>query len=99
MQESIEQRMFEGIRDWQQSGLTQKAWCEKSNIRYATFHYWYKRYRREGVVAEHHVDNGFVRVIVDSSKMDPWCELAMADGKRLIFHAPVSVEYLRSLIG
>ncbi|WP_442345985.1 IS66 family insertion sequence element accessory protein TnpA, partial [Foetidibacter luteolus] len=34
--------MFSMIGDWQQSGLSQKAFCAQHGIRYHVFHYWYK---------------------------------------------------------
>lgn len=33
------------ITQWQQSGLTQKAFCITNNIAYHVFHYWYRVYR------------------------------------------------------
>jgi hypothetical protein len=33
------------ITRWQQSGLTQKAFCITNNIAYHVFHYWYGVYR------------------------------------------------------
>ena len=33
------------ITQWQQSGLTQKAFCITNNIAYHVFHYWYGVYR------------------------------------------------------
>jgi len=32
MQNVTEQKMFKGIRRWQQSGLSQKAWCKKNKF-------------------------------------------------------------------
>ncbi len=49
MQAKKEQRAqnLEMIRDWQQSGTTQKAFCIANNIAYHVFHYWYGVYRSE----------------------------------------------------
>ena len=33
------------ITQWQQSELTQKAFCISNNIPYHVFHYWYRVYR------------------------------------------------------
>jgi hypothetical protein len=35
------------ITDWQQSGLTQRAFCATNNIAYHIFHYWYGVYRSD----------------------------------------------------
>jgi hypothetical protein len=93
--------MFEGISLWQQSGLSQKAWCEQNSVAYGAFHYWYKRYRNEGLAAspDQRHQGGFVRLMVDSSNAPSWCELVLGDGKKLIFHQPVSVDFIRALIG
>ena len=47
MQYKNEQRIqkLEMITAWQQSGLTQKAFCNTHNIAYHIFHYWYGVYR------------------------------------------------------
>jgi len=49
-QPELRDRMFELIEQWQQSGLSQKAFCEQHSIRYYVFHYWYRRYRKQHVV-------------------------------------------------
>lgn len=100
MEPSIRQKMFTGILDWRQSGLTQKAWCEKNNIAYAAFHYWYKKFRSEGqnAVADHAEENRFVQLMVDTPSQTHWCELILPDGKKLIFHRAVTSEFIKSLI-
>ena len=35
------------IQQWQQSGLSQKAFCASNDIAYHVFHYWYKVFKRE----------------------------------------------------
>ena len=100
MQDSIRRKMFKGISRWQRSGLTQKAWCEKNSIAYATFHYWYKRYRTsEEQAVSPKSPEGFVQLMVD----DPvsagcCCELVLPNGRKVIFHQPVSAGFLRLLI-
>jgi hypothetical protein len=99
MQNSVQQKMFKRIMRWEQSGLNQKAWCEKNKMAYATFHYWYKRYRVRAMVVPQKVPNDFIKLSVnDSAIAGGWCELALTDGKRLVFQQPVSAEFLRMLI-
>ena len=43
-------------------------------------------------------DGGFVRLMVDPSVTAAWCELLLGDGKKLIFHQPLSVDFIRALI-
>ncbi|MBK7097228.1 MAG: helix-turn-helix domain-containing protein [Sphingobacteriales bacterium] len=47
MQDKTSARMqkLEMIEAWQQSGLSQRAFCEKNNITHSTFYYWYRVYK------------------------------------------------------
>jgi hypothetical protein len=47
MQNKTEHRaeLLNMITQWQQSGMTQKAFCTTNNIAYHVFHYWYGVYR------------------------------------------------------
>jgi hypothetical protein len=37
--------MLQMISEWQQSGLSQRAFCKTKDIAYHVFHYWYGVYR------------------------------------------------------
>ena len=63
MEESICQKMFSRIDCSRQSGLSQKAWCEKNDLGYARFHYWYKRYRSAEPASA--LLGKFVQLVVD----------------------------------
>jgi hypothetical protein len=98
MQDSIQRKMFKGIDRWKQSGLTQRDWCERNNISYATFHYWYRRYRNADSSLEEGSD-GFVQLMVRGGvSTDGWCELSMPDGRRLVFHQAVDADFLKQLV-
>jgi len=43
--EDVKQQMFIKIIQWQQSGVTQKAFCQQNDIAYHVFHYYYGRFR------------------------------------------------------
>lgn len=93
--------MFKGITRWLQSGLTQKAWCEKNKMAYGTFHYWYRRYRALEKVDENKVEpGGFVSIrVAEPLTAGGWCELWLGEGKKVVFSQPVSADFIRSLIG
>lgn len=101
MKNNIEHRMFASIVRWQRSGLKQKTWCKNNHIKYATFHYWYKRYRNKVLDTDTPANtSGFVQVMMDTAGTTVvQCELALPDGRRLTFHQPVSADFLRTLIG
>ncbi len=97
--ENVRQRMFSMITSWQQSGLSQKAFCEQNAIRYHIFHYWYKCFRDLQSLAK---DKGFIPIKIQASNAvntaSAHVELVLGDGKRILFHSPVSSDYLKSLI-
>ncbi len=92
--EQVHQQMFDNIERWQQSGLTQKAFCQQVNLSYHIFHYWYKRYRTK----DNKTTDGFINVGITAGPVTSHTELLLPDGKRLFFHQPVSVDYLKALI-
>jgi hypothetical protein len=90
--------MFKGIDRWKQSGLSQKDWCERNHVSYATFHYWYRRYRNLDASVEEGTDS-FVQLMVSGGgSTDGWCELSMPDGRRLVFHQAVGADFLKHLM-
>jgi hypothetical protein len=92
--EAVKQQMFDNIDQWQQSGLTQKAFCQQVNLAYHIFHYWYKRYR----ITESKPASSFIKLGVSSPSATSHTELLLPDGKRLLFHQQVSIDYLKALI-
>lgn len=88
--------MFVKISAWQQSGLTQKAFCQQHNIAYHVFHYYYGRFR----IKENDRPASFIKLQLPSNASSALAqvELILPDGKRLLFHQTVSVDFLKSLI-
>lgn len=97
--EDMHQQMFAMIQSWQQSGLTQKAYCQEHAISYHIFHYWYKRYRTSQSSPK---EPAFIPLQTEPSlstvNAPAHTELLLPDGKRLLFYQPVSSDYLRQLI-
>ncbi len=90
----VREQMIEHIKGWQTSGLSQKKFCEQANIPYHVFHYWYKVFRKTDSA-----DSGsFVKLPVTGLNTFCSVELFCPDGKRLVFHEPVSPDYLKALI-
>ena len=101
MRSSAEQRraMLELIEQWQRSGLNQKEFYQQHNIPAHVFYYWHRCYRRQQTgLNESSSSNNFVQL--KPRQALPVCnvELQLANGNRIIFHQPVSVDYLRALI-
>ena len=92
--QEVQQQMFGLIEQWRTSDLTQKAFCEQSSLPYHVFHYWYKRYRLIDIKEP----TSFIKLKVSASSITAQVELILADGKRLLFHQPVSSDYLKAII-
>ena len=102
--EETQQQMFSMIESWQQSSLNQKAWCEQHSISYHVFHYWYKKYK--DIQLSENKKAGFIALQIQPSvaaasqipSAGVHTELVLPDGRRLLFHQPVSADYLKTLI-
>ena len=94
--ESVRERMFAMIECWQQSGQSQKAWCQQKEITYHIFHYWYREYRKAAPQGE--TGNDFITLSVEPKSSSIGCEVVYADGTRIVFHEPVLVSYLKNLL-
>jgi hypothetical protein len=99
MSSTNQQQMFDGILQWQRSGLSQKAWCQENGIKYSSFHYWYRRFRNQQTGNKPGKGDGFVQLLVqDRPSGTPWCELVLVNGQRLFFHQPIPAEFIRNLL-
>jgi hypothetical protein len=96
MSQSTEERMFSLIRQWQGSGISQKAFCQKKDLAYATFHYWYKKFRTN---APEELEPSFVPVPLPVSMASIFCTVHMPGGVSIDFHQPVPVGYLNQIGG
>jgi hypothetical protein len=92
--EEVKQQMFDKIVQWQQSGLTQKAYCQQNNIAYHVFHYYYGRFR----IKDNDESSSFIKLQVAPCYVSAHTELVLPDGKRLLFHQGVSADFLKVLI-
>ncbi len=96
--QEVRDHMFAHIANWQSSGQTQKAYCTEHTIPYHVFHYWFKVYRDQNSVNQQPA-SAFVKLKIAASSITTCVELILPDGKRLLFHQPVSSECLKALIG
>ena len=97
LQPETRQQMFAMIEQWLTSGLTQKAFCEQHSIRYYVFHYWYKRYRMQQSGIQDNATS-FVKLQVAKPSPSGAVEINFPGGIRILFHEPVSSNYLKALI-
>jgi hypothetical protein len=86
--------MFSKIREWQTSGLSQKAFCKQSNVAYGHFHYWYKRFRDVDPAAQ----AGFAPLQVSAMEFCIFASVIFSSGHILQFHQAVHPDYLKELL-
>jgi hypothetical protein len=100
MQSDTSSQMFEMIKEWQQSGLTQTAWCRSRQIAYHRFHYWYKRFKsRPNTSVASSANSPFITLEVQQASSVPcYAEVVCPDGRRILFHQGVDASYLKALL-
>ena len=94
----IRQEMLEMIDRWKQSGLSQKSFCQKEQIPYHKFYYWLRRSRHKKQDTKETANAGFVKLKIKEPVTFSSIEVHLPHGTRLFFHAPVSAEYLKTLL-
>jgi hypothetical protein len=94
----LQQQMFEMIQQWQQSGLSQKAFCEQRALAPYKFYYWYKRYRRQDA-AINKSSRSFIKLKIQNHSLASTAEIYFPNGVRVVFNEPVSSDYLKKIIG
>ena len=93
--EDVKHQMFHHIKQWTVSNLSQKDYCRQHQLTYHSFHYWYKRYKNND---QSRAVASFMQLQVQPQTLQPMVELLLSDGKRILFHQPVSSDYLKALI-
>ena len=79
---------------WQQSGLSQKAFCAANNIAYHTFHYWYRVYK-----ANQKHKGAFLPVSITPPVVPEQITITGGSGIKLQFElSDQSVRFIRQLL-
>lgn len=90
--------MFPLIREWEESGLSQKEFCVQHDLKLHIFWYWLRRYRERGQSAKEEVSS-FVPVKMESAAGESvLAEIIYSDGTRVIFKERVGLKLLQSLL-
>ena len=92
--------MYAHIEQWEQSGLSQKVYCEQHTLKYHVFHYWYKLYRDQHQAAQSQpkASASFLPLTLVNPSSATVIELHLSGSQRLVFHQMVSADYLKALI-
>ena len=79
---------------WQQSGLSQKAFCAANNIAYHVFHYWYRVYK-----ANQKSKGSFLPVSITTPDVNEQITITGISGIKLQFEVTAqSVRFIRQLL-
>ena len=90
--------MFSLIESWQQSGLSQKAFCKQHQIVSHVFYYWYKCYRTQNDVAALQPAKCFIELHSPGTQPEAAIEVLLSCGHRIFFHQPVAASFIKAII-
>lgn len=92
-----QQLMFSLIEVWKKGYQTQQEFCREKELDYQQFQYWLRRYRQVNEPGSTQTQFTQIRVRTQSVSSGA-LELVFPDGRKLVFHQPVDVAFVRSLI-
>lgn len=85
------EQMQATIMEWQNSGLSKKAFCLDRKITYQTFNYWYKRLSPPSC-------SGFSEVKLSDVQQVNVLEINFPSGARMTFQGTPPSSWLRELL-
>jgi len=92
-----EEKMKALYADWQQSGLSKKAYCQKVGMPHATFFYWAKKFRAgEGSSAEAFLEVDLSPHFPGSEY--PFLEIEYPSGAKLKLYRQAEASWIKSLL-
>jgi len=92
-----QQLMFSLIEVWKKGDQTQQDFCKEKELDYQQFQYWLRRYKQ--TVEPGSSQTSFTQVKLKTQPVTRGTlELVFPDGRKLIFHQPVDVTFVRNLI-
>lgn len=88
------EEMYPLIEEWQQSGQSQKQFCEQKQLPKSVFIYWLQKYRKQQDSL-----SGFAAVEVTGQRSGrPYLEVEYPGGMVLRFFEPVSMQTVSRLL-
>ncbi len=90
--------MYLAIELWQESGLNQRAFCEKEKISYQVFGYWLKKFRQEKAPGAGK-PGGFLGLKVEGAPATENISIRYPNGVVLTCSAGLPPQTLKTLVG
>lgn len=89
--------MYLAIELWQESGLSQRAFCEKEQINYQVLGYWLKKFRKEKA-PEPAIAKGFVGLDVEVPPAVEGISIRYPNGVVVTCSEQLALQKLKTLI-
>lgn len=83
------------IREWEQSGQSQKVFCQARNIAHSKFYYWLRKLRNQQA-PDNQAD--FIAVHIRQNKNAVDLDIQYPNGVILKLHSPVDLVMLKTLL-
>jgi len=85
--------------EWQQSGLSKKAFCEQAKLPCSTFHYWIKKIGSQGrPPVPGFIEMDIIETNIKPTPQAPEVEIEYPSGIKLRFYRLTDANLLKSLI-
>lgn len=94
----LREEKFAMISRWEQSGLSQRQFCQTENLQFNHFYYWLKRYRGKNS----NKPTGFIKLISEDKPVSTrhiFSEVILANGNTIRFYQSVDGSVLKQLAG
>ena len=89
------EQMFSVIESWQQSGLSQSAFCQEHDLPVHILCYWFRKYNSTPSKPS---SSGFIPVNIEADAGDQMIEIVYPTGVLLRLPATAGVDIIRSLV-
>lgn len=83
---------------WRQSGKNKKQFCRENNIVYMAFIGWTAPKKSRKLSGTKEKPSGFVPIRVNQALLGVFAEINLPGGSKVIFHSPVSAQYLKDIL-
>jgi predicted acetyltransferase len=87
--------MMNIIQEWEQSGQSQKLFCQARSIPHSKFYYWLRKLREDQSPVS---ETDFIAVRIKQNKMQGAMDIHYPNGVVVKLHAPVDMIMVKTLL-
>lgn len=89
------QDMMSIIHEWEQSGQSQKIFCQTRNIPHSKFYYWLRKFRDQPTTDN---QTDFIAVRIRQNKSAGDMDIQYPNGVTIKLHSPVDLVMVKTLL-